>query len=211
MPKRYRKKRGGRRKKSYRRSYKKGGMKKLIKKTIANMAEKKYSDSRTQLGASNSASIAQWFASGQGVGELQHIGDQVKYYSHQTRYQWIAADTTNLCRIILFRWHPDSTVVAPLPAQILQFPSGLNSVLSPYVDDERGLFTVVFDKTTQLSQTGDDAKMTKITGKLSGTVSFNGTSNINGTNMLFILLVSDSNVIPDPVINIYTRIRYTDT
>jgi len=122
----------------------------------------------------------------------------------------LAADTTNLLRIIIYRWHPSASS-APSATSILQYTGLQNAPNSPYYHDQRRLFTVIYDHTFPQVLVGDNSNfhINKVFKLRPKEISFNaGTT--NGSEKLFMLVISDSGAAPNPGLVGYLRLSYTD-
>lgn len=121
-----------------------------------------------------------------------------------------AADSYNLMRVIVFRWHP---ATLPVYGDIMTNAGG--SVWSPLQSvniDNRQNYTILLDRTLRLDPESDGLKQIVKTIKLakSRPMQFqNGTT--QGTNKIYLLAVSDSGAAPNPLFVLYSRLEFTDS
>jgi hypothetical protein len=151
----------------------------------------------------------------QGVGVSQRTGDTIFMSKCYINYSINAAnaDVYSLARIIIFQWKPNSSFAVPTPSDILQVvdPYGM------YNWQFSNQYNILYDQVHFLSGTGSaptassnqgyfgNLDISRITKKVefSPAVAF-------GANELYILIISDSAVIPFPTLNIRTRIVYSE-
>jgi len=119
------------------------------------------------------------------------------------------ADDFNLCRCILFQWF---LAGVPLPADILQ----TTSILSPIQWTNKDNIKVLSDRTEIVeSNLGTDrlahTYRVYIKGKNIRQTEFPSAGIIPQRGGLYCLVYSDSTVIPDPLLDIYTRVTYHDS
>ncbi len=146
----------------------------------------------------------------QGDTDVTRDGDKINADSLDISYNWTLGDTTNICRIIIFQWHPNST---PTVANILNTVGATNAVCSSYNVDNEQQYKILHDKTYYLSsvaypqrgvsdkvwiKSGFERNMQFVAG---------GTT---GTNHFYKLVISDSGAAPNPLLNSDSRLRFTD-
>lgn len=207
-----------RRRSSFRRSSR--PMRKMVARTaqrvINNNLEKKYQDlSFNATIPSDGSAIQKLTSITQGTGDSSRIGDKIRVLSWKCRFQFVAADTTNAVRMILFQWHPDDNVSTPILGNILQ----QINYTSYYNHDQGNLFSVFFDKTYTLQSSDMANRVTtqtyrfgKKTGKMrwiKQNIKFNGNTP-TGSDNLYCIFVSDSTAGPHPTVNGSSRLVYTD-
>lgn len=190
--------------------------KQTVKRLIGLNAETDYYDNGLNASAVGVVSTIQGGLSTpiQGVADGQRVGDKLKAKLFNFRFNLIFGDPTQVVRVILFRWYEDNTV-APTAAQILQNPLGFPVTTGINHDTiKKGQLHVMFDKTYSMSGTGSSASIfrsIKIYGRKLGKkgIEFNNGA-ITGVNHIYALFQSDSTAAPNPVINWYSRLEYTD-
>lgn len=190
--------------------------KKAVKNLISRRMELDYYDNGLNGSAIGTiATIQGGFSTpNQGVADGQRVGDKIMIKEFDFKFNLIFGDPTQVVRIILFRWYEDNTV-APTAAQILQNPLGF-SVNSGINHDniKKGLFHIMVDRTYALSGTGSTASIArtiKVFGRRLGRkgIEFNN-GLVTGNNHIYALFISDSTAAPNPTLNWYSRLTYTD-
>jgi len=164
----------------------------------------------------------------QGINANQRIGDSVDIESLECRWSLLVGDATNVARIILFQWH-NNTV--PIAGNILQ-NTGVDYVTSQYQGASQDSYTILYDSgpvglatnwnplfcgSVKLN-TKDIASDAKSTGRVcqkfpSGfkkTIQYNPTFT-TGFDKLWSFFVTDSTVIPTPLISFESRLYYLDS
>jgi hypothetical protein len=117
-------------------------------------------------------------------------------------------------RLVCFQWHPNSGVNAPTVSAILQ-STGATGPLSTYNHDEESSrqFTILYDKCyamtlgTSTSQVVSNIRVPLKYAKKK--VQFDAATD-EGANKLYMCVISDSGAAPNPTIESYSRIIYTD-
>jgi hypothetical protein len=152
---------------------------------------------------------------GQGTDTNQRIGNEyimkelsIKY-SFVTTGQTTAADETNVFRAILF--------YDKEPKGVLPGVSELLSLVRPdstYQDSNKGRFIVIDDEYNYVGLNGPMAVTKSIIRRLNMWVGCNSTSSTISaiqTGAFCFLVISDSTIVPNPVLNFTSRIAYTDS
>lgn len=91
--------------------------------------------------------LAHWSSITQGDTIRTRDGDRIQPVNLRVSYQVRHEDPFFISRIILFQWKPDINVDAPSMAKILEVPGTVNSVFSPYMQDnvDRSKFHILKD------------------------------------------------------------------
>lgn len=195
---------------------------KEVKKIVSHDLEDKYSNvivpQTSLLTTANIVALTHGIV--QGVGDNQRVGDKIKLGKMYLRLFWGPGDSENFMRFILFQWKPSDLAYVPTVADILlPGPGGVQNIGSQYNHDRRSQFKILYDKTMNLI--GDGAapetsytsltrgfSVDTITPKLNS-IQFEAAT-FNGMNHVYMLGLSDSNVIPHPYIYFSLKIMYTD-
>jgi len=148
----------------------------------------------------------------QGNADQDRDGDRIRLKSLEMRGEVVVASSTNVLRIIVFKWKPDTSQDVPTPAKILEgfYVGQPLAPFSPYRFDKshRNKFQVLADRTITVDQT-DILKTFIIKKKLSGNVNFNPGGS-QGSNQLFVLCISDDGVVSHPSFRWVSEVMYTD-
>lgn len=169
----------------------------------------------TGLAVSYAGTQVALIAVAQGQANGQRVGDNVRVRSAHITLTWAIADATNIVRCIVYQWHPLSTGSAPVPGSILEHTSDALAAISPYVVNNDGDYSILYDKTIQLSAVSRPAATVDfwITGNkfLKRDVHYSAGSSSVQKNGLFLLFVSDSSAAAHPQVIFHARMRYTDS
>jgi hypothetical protein len=152
----------------------------------------------------------------QGITVNQRTGDTVFWRSLHINYTISTqnADIFNTARVVIFQWHPNTLLVAPVVTDILQTAS----LLSMYDWQFSNQFTILYDRVHIMSGSAgspSDSGNQGYYGIVPFTKGFRPDSlynpgMVNGSEQLFILVISDSLVAPFPIFNATTRVIYDD-
>jgi len=149
-----------------------------------------------------------------GTGDNERIGDTITVKSLYINYSFIADDTTNLVRLIVFQWFQDSSNNPPVAASILEASASIH-VQAPYSMNNSQNYRILYDRTHTLSTDGSSrvvlAKkyITKIPcRKIVFTNSSGNSANIK-KGQIYVLEVSDSSV-SGPDLSCVVKLNYTD-
>jgi len=151
----------------------------------------------------------------QGTSASQRTGDTVYWQNLLINYSVSTqnADIFNLARIIIFQWHPNSALVVPIVTDILQ----TTNIYSMYDWQFANQSTIIYDRVHMLSGVAASPCDSGLQGfygsvHLADSVrkaEFSAGSAL-GSEQFYILLISDSVIIPFPFFNIQTRVIFSD-
>lgn len=196
--------------------------KKEVKNLIGRNIEKKQGDIVSGLtGVTYSGTVTALAAPANGTAFNQRVGDRIHASMIELNYSVVGYDSTNLMRIIIFKWNNDDGQYSPISSSILQFISVDYAPLSTYNYDNFKAkdFTICYDKTHALSF-NDNAAVpgsqvitvrTKLFGKRLGNKNINfNTGATTGEGKYYLLAISDSAVAGHPKLNYDIRLTYSD-
>ena len=145
----------------------------------------------------------------------QCLGGSINLQSIQYRIKFTIGDTVNFLRFVIFQWYPDNTADAPSWEKIFQYhtltlPFNMKDYLSPYVLDRGSTqtFKVLHDEMCTFD-TDDPTQIFKgfinkgFKKKLEEDATY-------GTNHIYMMFLSDSNISAHVTFDGFTRIRFTD-
>ncbi len=193
--------------------------KRQVKDIVKGRQELKYFQaSASGTAVSTTPTIDKLTAIPQGSTDSDRDGDRVRYEILELRGVLINADVTNHYRIICFSWLPNSTPVAG--NLLLNGPSGSVDAFSHYSHDNRQLYKILWDKfffcagnggaaSNPYTPTSEQPLHFKMQASPRQAQFAAGTT--NGTNMIYLLYLSDSSAISHPVIHYSTKLTYTDS
>lgn len=180
---------------------------------IKSQAEQSYFDvhSSGAVGVDFSGTITALTEIAQGNTDSNRTGDMVTPSSILLKGQVVAGDATNLLRVMLFRWKPNTTLTtAPSVPQILQLQAVADAPLSPvYQDYKRGdQFEVLWDKLFSLdTYNPTDSFSFRINLPSSRPICYTA-GGTNGSDKFYLLYISDSGAAPNPSIQFWSRFLY---
>lgn len=150
----------------------------------------------------------------QGTTDVTRIGDKVRLKALFLDYQIVCSDATNLVRVVVFQWHPQTNLVAATLTEIFQyFAIGDNrEVLSPYVHDYGDQFRVLYDRLYTLDLASAYTKSFKgvISLKRAKKQMAYAAGGSQGSNQLYIAVLSDSSAASHPTFTYVSRVIYED-
>ena len=159
-----------------------------------------------------------FFPVGQGDGDHQRDGDQIKLHEVDCRLQVRGFDSQNFVRLIIFRWWADSAVDPPTAGFILETPLGVNPWNQPINRNslDSGVLQIMYDKTLSMTVSGSSGCWSrrirffqKNLGKKIQT--FNAPALTSGRGHFYIYGLSDSIAVNHPTMLLNARIMYTDS
>jgi hypothetical protein len=150
-----------------------------------------------------------------GTSASQRTGDTVYWQKLYINYTVATqnVDIFNLVRLIIFQWHPNSALVVPIVTDILQ----LANIYSMYDWQFANQSTILYDRVHCMSGIAGAPCDSGFQGSF-GSVSIGQAVKkaefapglTLGSEQLYILVISDSLLVPFPFLNIQTRVIYTD-
>lgn len=151
----------------------------------------------------------------QGVTDVTRVGNNILPKRLKLRYSIVFGDTTQLVRVIVFRWKMNDASDVPAPNEILQnqFISTAGVITSDYNEPTRTQFEVLYDKTHRGSSTiAPNSAFVTTTLKLARKkIEYKSDAVVTGLNKIFIMYISDSGAIPHPTILTIPRLYYVDS
>lgn len=183
---------------------------KLVKKELDKQEESKYAFYQLNQSPSNTAIVSAITMPSQGDAYNNRDGDSLMFTSVGGRFLSIAADTTNVCRLVIFQWLVDSAQDAPTAAKILQDSTTLPAI-SPFIlnRNERKKFKVLYDKVMGVSGNGPAIEMDNFFITKFARTDFNAAAT-SGKGILYILYVSDSGAVSHPTVQADITYRWRD-
>jgi len=133
----------------------------------------------------------------------------VKLIKFEFRGSVAFADTTNVLRLIIFRWNQDDSSAAPSSVgDIFQSVSPY----SPYNrDNERAhKFDIVVDHLFGVANVGPGIENLVLIKQMKSAIAFQATAT-TGTGHLYYAVLSDSSGVPHVGLQFITRVYYTDS
>lgn len=186
--------------------------KKEVKRLIGSDEELKAIDTSVLLGPDAAGSVIKLTSPPQGDGVSARDGDQIQIKRLRVRLNMIGGDSTNILRVIIFRWAMNDSVAAPTVLDVLQSAGPLS--MYQYTSLRQNEFHIVADRTFTFTLNGPNDKLFEAVfyGRRIGkkNVHFNA-GLTTGTDQFYLIAISDSVAAPHPSIGGTTRFEYTDS
>lgn len=204
-------------------------LKTLIKKEIAFQQELKRFDGGITLNTiTNTPGLQDLFLPAQGVQDVQRVGDTVELCGNMefivdVYFNSLSANLTQLLRLIIFQWHPNSVPNTPantasgdilILTTISQPATPRVDPVSQYNMDTRQEYHILWDKmfVVNTATSGPQRfcyKKLISTKKCQKHVQFSNTGTV-GTNKIYALQIS-SETVAGPSLRMSSRIYYRDS
>jgi len=174
-------------------------------------------DSNTlALSPTTSGQVVNLFGPAQGSTTSSRVGDTLFYDKMWLNYSvsQLNSDLISATRVIIFQWHPNSALLAPNVADIMQLAA--DNVYSFYDWQYSNQSIILYDRVhvqagsaTEAASSGNQGYFGEIDlSKARKRVEFdNGT--VNGSNLIYLLITSDSNITPFPNVALKSRISFS--
>jgi len=154
--------------------------------------------------------IAQGFTVNQRTGDTVFLNQLVVNYTVSTEN----ADVFNTSRIIIFQWHPNSILAIPVVTDILQ----TTIVYSMYDWQFSNQYTILYDRVHVHAgiagspcDSGNQGYFGPIPFVRNVKVKAEfAQASTSGSEQFFMLAISDSVIAPFPVLNVQSRVIYSD-
>lgn len=191
---------------------------KVVKRAMHRTEETKRTANDSSTAVSTTTQPVGFLYPVQGTASNERIGDNIENYSFRMNYTLVwSGDLYNVCRIIIFQWHPDDV---PVTSEIF-FPS-INPGSIPILQYEEKYsqqFKVLYDKIHIV--TGAAAGVPNSNSLVNGRVfipqkklnkisKFRAFDSSDCTNKIYFLVLSDSNVTTHPVCRYSYKFEYKD-
>lgn len=193
-----------------------------VKRLIRNVQELKYFEGSSQnADISTSPAILDISAVSQGDTDTTRDGDRLQWVGKiDFRYSLDIADATNIIRVMIFQWKPNSSPAAG--SLFLNGPTGAVDVWSNYGHDHRQEYTILYDKTYSLVGNGGAAtvptttssqivRFVRISLKRIAKMAQFTAGTTAGTNKLYLYLISDSALVGNPTITFSAKVFFRDS
>lgn len=195
-----------------------------VKKLIRKDVETKYIDAQWPTGGyrqvdwSATHTFQVLTAMGQSTTDVTRIGDKVTLRSIHIRLQFAFPGSpfpTNPLRLVVFQWHPTSSLVAPTPSRILvpAYLGTINAPSSPFIHDYDPNYTILVDKYFSLTVENPANVIKHIRVRLKyakKTIAFDAGS-LDAANHVYAMLLTDSAVGSASILSLMiARVFYDD-
>lgn len=188
--------------------------KREVKRIVGTAIESKYVDTAVLLSPSSSGVLQLVSVPSQGTQQGQRSSDTIKLQKMMMRLNFASSDTSNVMRIVVFRWNVDNLITTPSVSDVLYNLATVSPMAHyNYPNLEQNKFAILFDKTYALSEQGRPSVVLvhSLYGKKLGKkkLAFNAGA-ITGKGQIYMLFISDSAGVPHPGVGGYVRLMYED-
>lgn len=190
--------------------------KQYVKKLVRKEVETKYYDDYTSWSGTAidwTGSLVRLTTIAQGTTDITRVGDKLTLRAVRIKLNFVAADATQCMRLIVFQWYPNTTLVTPTTANILNVVGSPQGVNSMYIHDYDNQFKVLYDRRiAMVLGQNNDYKAISINVPLKfakKTINFTAASTA-GSNHIYIMAISDSGAVGHPSITMYSRVWFDD-
>lgn len=187
-----------------------------VQQQIVKRAETKFHVATQSIGVDYTGAVYDLTSINQGDTDESRDGDAIYWKSQTFNYRVYGGDTTNALRVIIFQWFGNTSLHTPTVGDVLQQYGSTLGVLSTYLHDgEQGTnFRVFYDKTTTAvngTDTVDKVFSVKVPLKYARKKCQFNAGSASRTNGLFLCVISDSAATPNPGIEYWSRVTFTDS
>lgn len=180
-------------------------------------------------GSVTTSGVVEWITNlPTGAQYNERKGNRVTLREFEITMTAVVGDLYNNVRFLAFVWYPDDNVDVPTMAGVLDNSTSADVYPTEYLHNWqlRKKYKVLFDRNLHVenftywngsapvynggSGSGLMQGRASVRMKLHHDVVFNGTANNHGVGQIYILIVSDSGVTPNPTYSWASRIVFTD-
>jgi len=181
----------------------------MINSKIVNVVEKKwYRFFDNAIAVDYSGGVALLFAPGQGDTDTTRNGDRIYVEYVDLLYSVITGDATNLFRVIIFLWKPNTV---PIVGSVLETTGTAYAALSGYLPDNVDNYVILHDQLYHLSTyQSHQGPKSMIRLHVNKHCQYQASSTTNGSNLIYRLVISDSSAADHPGISTFAITRFTD-
>lgn len=189
----------------------KSQVKQMIKSTLKDVQELKIHIVQNTEFVSYSGSIIDCSSIAQGDSDITRDGDRIQIMEWSFRWVAYPADTSNLLRVVLFQYVPDSALGSPTASQVLQTTGATTAPISYRSIDFVKNVKILYDRTLSTDTYHLVTQAIPVTIRKFSDKQMQFTGATSRTNGLFALFISDSAAVTHPTILYYSAVRYTDS
>jgi len=185
--------------------------KSYVKRLIARNEEMKYAIINQSYDATTTPGLYCLSNTSQGDNGGTHVGDESTMKNIELRMLVSVADATNAVRVVLFRWKPNIGYVSPGAGSILKDATSPGFLTSTYLEDGEDMYQVYYDEVFLLAAAGGNPEQVsrRVQRRFNLKCDFlTGTS--NSSNMLYLMLMSDSSAATNPTVQFMSKVGFTD-
>jgi len=182
----------------------------VVKSILGQGLQKKYVNVASVTQAFTSSLSNDHCATPIGTTEQQRIGNRIHVKHFSLRFQVILGDTTQIVRLLVFRWRPDTGSDAPSLSEIVtDTGSNTRSVLAPFLMQNPSRFDILVDRLYSM-----DAYHQTFVDRVELPLNFYASYTSNGVNTgqnhIFTFWMSDSTALPNPTVSFESQLVFED-
>jgi hypothetical protein len=166
----------------------------------------KWIDSNNASNVSNSAVFSKISTTVVGTSNGNRIGNKIRTLSMSLRGTFNIADTTNVIRLVVFKWLMNDNSDTPSASEIL---TNTADPQSNFVPLKPSRFKVLHDTVMHFDISHTVRTHTLAKKKLNYDITYDGTS--SGIGQLYYMLLSDSGAPPHPAYILNVQVLYVDS
>lgn len=188
-------------------------VRKIVKSIVAHNTELKYFDTAAANSVDYAGSFYDLTALAQGDTDVTRDGDKLTLRKLKAKLSISLGDTTNLFRIVYFRWKQNNISVTPTQSYFSNpYTNNINCTYAPQNWDTHDNFQILYDRTFTLNTYTHPQRLITVNLKLSKLpkVAYDAGST-SGNNHIYLYLVSDSAAAVHPTVNMINRISFVDS
>lgn len=182
-----------------------------VKRLIKRNEEMKYAIIDASYNATTTPGLYCLTNTSQGDSGGTHIGDESVMKNLELRFIASVADATNSVRVILFRWKPNIGYVVPGAGSILKDANSPSNLTSLYQEDGEDQYQIMYDELFLLAAAGGNPE--QISRRIRRNFNIRCdflTSTSNSSNMIYLMLISDSSTTTHPSVQFMSKIGFID-
>lgn len=164
----------------------------------------------TAASVDDAGGISALVAIGPGVTDEQRVGNRIKL-THMSLKGGIRAVGTDsaIVRVIIYR---DKENLTGVPLNVLRYAGTAQGVMSPYNDDTRQDFAVMYDKTFYVHPgASNETRLFKFDRKLNASVLWNDAAGLEQNNIKMLAISSHpTGSVQKPLIHFSGQFKFTD-
>lgn len=179
----------------------------MINGKFKNVQETKWSAVSNNAAVSFSGNLISLCDIAQGDTDTTRDGDELLMTKIEVRFANYLGDTTNITRVIIFRWMPPSV---PAVSDFWADIGTAESPLATFIHDQQQNVTVLYDKLC-FTGPGRYVEVGQAIQNLNVRVQFVAASTTIATGKVYMFFISDSAAATHPTVSYYARTEFTDS
>lgn len=184
-----------------------GQVKQIVRSALGNVLEHKFFNTNLAMTAlAYTGATYQLSAVPQGITDYNRTGDVFIVKKVVLRIQTITGDATNMVRVIVFIWFPNTT---PAVGDVLTTTSTAEAPLTQNVHDNLSKMKILYDSIIAVATSKlNDVRILNL--RCNAKIQANNASTTLGTNHVWIAICSDSSAATHPSLGFACQITFED-